>query len=193
MDRVNELLKNYRTPILLSLLGGVLILGGMFSSSSGAKTKTTYAVSSSAKPVYQGPIKVDVAGAVENPAVYNLSSDARVEDAIKLAGGFSDNANADFISKTLNLSQKLTDGEKLYIPFQGESVGGVVGSGGAVGAKLDVNSASEADLDNLPGVGPATAQKIIQGRPYSVVDDLINKKSVTKSIYDKIKDLIEVN
>lgn len=193
MDRVNEILKNYRTPILLSLLGGVLIIGGAFSSSNNVKSKSSFTPTAGPKQTYQGQIKVDVAGAIKNPAVYSLSADSRVEDAVKLAGGFSDSANDDFISKTLNLSQKLTDGEKLYIPYQGENTGGVSQSGGTVGAKLDVNSASEADLDNLPGVGPATAQKIIQGRPYSVVDDLINKKIVTKSIYDKIKDLIEVN
>src|SRR5205085_1673286 len=84
-------------------------------------------------------IKVDISGAVNSPGVYSLPSSARVEDAIKTAGGFSETANGGYISKSLNLSQKLSDGQKIYIPVSGENTGGVVAgtstttSGGKIG------------------------------------------------------------
>ena len=58
------------------------------------------------------------------------------------------------------------------------------------GAKLDLNSASKDDLEKLPGIGPATSQKIIAGRPYRAKNELVSKKIITKSEYEKIKDQI---
>jgi competence protein ComEA len=58
------------------------------------------------------------------------------------------------------------------------------------GAKLDINSASKDDLEKLPGIGPATSQKIIAGRPYRAKNELVSKKIVSQSEYDKIKDQI---
>ncbi len=60
----------------------------------------------------------------------------------------------------------------------------------AKGAKLDINSATKEDLEKLPGIGPATSQKIIDGRPYKAKSDLVKKKIVSQSEYDKIKDQI---
>lgn len=197
MEELNKKLQTYKIPILLSLLGVVLILGGIFSSGlvNAKKPQTqNFPKESLVSPSKFTEIKLDISGAVNNPAVYSLPADSRVEDAVKAAGGFSPSANADYIAKNINLSQKLTDGQKIYIPFQGENVGGVSASGGtSSGTLVNLNSASETDLEALPGVGPTTAQKIISGRPYSSLDDLTTKKIVTKSVFAKFQSQVTVN
>jgi competence protein ComEA len=138
-------------------------------------------------------IVVDVEGAVVKPGIYSLPSDSREQDAIKAAGGLSPEADNGAIAKAMNMAAKLSDGMKLYLPFEGEQP--VTGMGdaslqGSSTGSISINSGSESQLDSLPGVGPVTAQKIITNRPYSSLDDLVSKKAVTNSVYQKIKDLI---
>lgn len=202
MDRVNELLSQHKIPIIICFIGLVLIIGGILTSNL-AKFNPSPKPSPFPKGSLvnnPGEIKVDVSGAVSKPAVYVLTSESRVEDAIKAAGGFSENANKTYISKGLNLSQKVTDGYKIYIPFEGEStnvsvgqVSGVKSAQANVSEKVGVNSASASDLDKLPGIGLVTSQKIIDNRPYSSIDELLSKKVVTKSVFEKVKDLITLD
>lgn len=191
MEELNEKLKQYRIPIALSLVGLVLIIGGTFSSGILNKPpKKAEIKDASSRSDYR--IKVDVSGAVQNPAVYSLPSNSRVEDAIKASGGFAASASTEYISKRLNLSQKLSDGIKIYVPFEGESSGGVVG-GAQISNKVGLNSASQTQLEALPGVGPATALKIVSGRPYTDMSELLSKRVVSRAVYEKIKDLVDVN
>lgn len=209
MESIDELLERYKVPLLLSGLGIVLIVGGIFASGLNGHSSSTNKSSSSkssakasdfpkesiVNSTQVSEFKVDVSGAVGTPGVYSLTSDSRVEDAIKAAGGLKSDANQEYISKSLNLSQKIADGMKIYVPFEGESGAGVV-SGVAVTPQssiVGVNSASADQLDSLPGVGPVTAQKIISGRPYQTLDDLVNNKVVSQSEFTKIKDLIDLN
>lgn len=143
-------------------------------------------------------IVIDIAGAVEKPGVYHLDSDSRVQDAIKAAGGIVKTANNEWISKNLNLAAKLTDAAKMYVPFVGEqgqiqanqgTLGNIGDSGGGL---ININSASESQLDTLSGVGPVTAQKIIASRPYLSIEELLNKKIVGQSTFVKIRDKITV-
>lgn len=137
-------------------------------------------------------IVVDVGGAVNSPGLYRLSGDVRVADAISAAGGVSSDAD----SKQVNLAAKVNDGQKVYIQKVGESAGLGVGTtigqvaGAAVNGLINVNSASAAELDTLPGIGPATASKIIASRPYGSLNDLVLKKAVSSSVFEKIKDKI---
>jgi competence protein ComEA len=138
-----------------------------------------------------GKIIVHIDGAVNVPGVYEVASDARVNDLVTTAGGLSEDADVEKI----NLAAKLNDGQKIYLPQVGENVQGTsTGStGGTVSTGLiNVNTASEAQLDTLPGVGPVTAGKIIASRPYNAVEDLLSKKVVGRATYDKIKDSITV-
>lgn len=199
MEALNEKLNLYKVPIALSMVGLVLIIGGIFSSGLFNEPKTYPKESLSSSKQANSQIKVDVSGAVNRPAVYSLSSNSRVEDAIKAAGGFSASASAEFVTKMLNLSAKLVDGQKIYIPFIGERQGGgtaVLGTSaatGSVGTKIGINSASQSELESLPGVGPATASKITSLRPYSEILDLKTKKAVSNSVFEKIKDLVDLN
>lgn len=144
-----------------------------------------------------GKIVVDVSGEVVNPGVYKLSSDARVQDAITAAGGLSTSADAAYIAKSVNLASVLKDGIKIYIPRVGEApvqttvMGATTeGSGDASSGMISVNSASSSELESLPGIGTVTAGKIINGRPYGSIEELLSKKIVGQSVYEKIKDSI---
>lgn len=142
-------------------------------------------------------IMVDVEGAVVKPGVYTLSSDARIRDALIAAMGLSSTANRDWVSMHINLAAKLSDGAKVYIPSVGELGNSTVsGSGAVVGdstsSQININTASMSELDSLSGVGPVTAQKIIDNRPYTDIQELLNKKVIGNSVFEKIKEKITV-
>jgi competence protein ComEA len=146
-------------------------------------------------------VVIDVSGAVENPGVYTLRGDSRVQDALIAAGGMSEQADRQQIAQNINLAAPLTDGMKLYIPFVGDDLAASGDSSntssgtstsvlGSQTARVHINTASLSELDALSGVGPVTAQKIIDNRPYQSVDDLVTKKALGQSVFAKIKDQI---
>jgi len=141
-------------------------------------------------------IKVDVGGAVKNPGVYELEEGQIVNDAILAAGGFSDEANLDFVEQNINKAKRVTDGEKIYIPQQTDVLGASEVESGYKSAgitdKININTGSLNELDSLPGIGPSYAQKIIEGRPYSKIEDIKKVSGIGISTFEKIKDLITV-
>ena len=191
-----EKLDKFKLPIGLSLVGLVLIVGGIFSSGLG-KPKT---VSPSSFPKEslvetQKIISVDVSGAVKTPGVYQLKEGSRIEDAVTSAGGFSEEANQEYVSKYLNMAQKLSDGSKVYVPFEGEQgrTTWEVGSDSSqVNGKVNINTATQPELEALPGIGPVTASKIISDRPYGGIEELLSKKVVSKAVFEKIKDQLVI-
>jgi competence protein ComEA len=142
------------------------------------------------------PLIVHITGAVPRPGVYALPQGARVQDVISAAGGFLAEAQ----KTDINLAAPLEDGEKLDIPYiEGASpvlatpVDDVV----VVTTELiDINIASQAELETLPGIGPTTAQKIIEFReamgPFLNTEDIINVSGIGPGTYERIKDLITV-
>ncbi|HEX9332781.1 MAG TPA: ComEA family DNA-binding protein [Anaerolineales bacterium] len=142
------------------------------------------------------PVIVYITGAVPRPGVYALPKDARVQDAISAAGGFLAEAE----KSQINLAALLEDGEKLDIPYI-EGASPILGTPGptvvAVTTELiNINTASAAELDTLPGIGPTTAQKIIQYReqngPFINAEDIVNVSGIGPGTYERIKDLITV-
>ncbi len=142
---------------------------------------------------------VYISGAVKYEGVYRVSSHSRVFDVIKLSGGQI--PNADFSS--INLAEVVKDGQKIVVPYiPSQNIAGSVGeqrltgSGGKSAAsqasdkKININSATEAELDTLPGVGLATAKQIVEARPFSKTEDLIKISRFGKSKYEKIKDKV---
>ena len=150
-------------------------------------------ISASQGEALQGQrIVVHVDGAVEKPGVYEMSADSRVSDAVSVSGGLSE--SADMVR--VNLAAKVTDGQKIYIPSfaevsEGKPFGQSV-AGNSTSALVNINTAAESQLDTLPGVGPVTAQKIIASRPYGSPEELLTKKAVGQSVYEKIKDMVTV-
>lgn len=141
-----------------------------------------------------GQITVDIEGAVLRPGVYKLSLDSRLQDAFVIAGGLSDSADREWVSKNLNLSQKLTDAAKIYVPKRGENVktAGAPGAENGLKSKISLNTATIKELDGLPGVGLVTAQKIIDNRPYATINDVLSKKVVGNKVFEQIKEKIIV-
>lgn len=131
-------------------------------------------------------VVVDVSGAVARPGVYTLSANLRVNDAIAAAGGIVEGAD----TSKINLAAKIGDGQKIYVPASGEVTSDKGQGISRATGLVNINSASESELDTLPGVGPVTAQKIIAARPYSALEELLSKKAVGSSTFEKIKNLI---
>ncbi len=137
-------------------------------------------------------IYVDVGGAVMAPGLYKLNDGSRIQDVLVMAGGFSSEADREYISQYLNLAQVLTDGTKLFIPKENtnsqKSVAGINTSSNTI----NINTAPSGELDTLPAIGMVTAEKIISNRPYTEIGELVSKKVLGQKTFDKVKDMISV-
>ncbi|MFT3894868.1 MAG: ComEA family DNA-binding protein [Anaerolineales bacterium] len=139
------------------------------------------------------PIVVHITGAVPRPGVYALPKGARVQDGISAAGGFLAEAE----KSGINLARPLEDGEQLDIPFV-EGFSPVVATPEETfqptSDLININTATVDELDTLPGIGPTTAQKIVEYRdtngPFLSKEDIVNVSGVGPTTYDRIKDLI---
>lgn len=146
-------------------------------------------------------VYVDVDGAVASPGVYRLNDGARVAQAIDAAGGLTPEADV----TGLNRASKVTDGQKIYVPKVGEQQAVTAGGGADGGAVVtsgandaaglvNINTASEAELQTLSGIGPSMAQSIIDERTknglFASVDDLMRVSGIGEKKLAKIKDCI---
>lgn len=212
MDELNhssissQLLTFFKKNLLISslfLIGLICLSIGLIQYLMPKKNEITFQSAAgdvkSAATEIKEKILVDVSGEVKNPGVYTLKSDARLQDALYAAGGFSTDADTDYVSKSLNLASKLTDGLKIYIPKVGEAAAAPVQAGiaaagqisnGSQNGFISINTASQSELEALTGIGPVTAQKIVSLRPYSTIDELLSKKAVGQSVFSKIRDQI---
>lgn len=138
-------------------------------------------------------VTVDVSGAVATPSVVTLAEGSRVADAIDAAGGALPEADL----AQLNRAARLTDGEKVHVPITGEQAAGAAGTAadsvetGAVTQQLiNINTATEAELDVLPGVGPSTAEAIVADReengPFSTIEDLMRVSGIGEKKFEKL-------
>jgi competence protein ComEA len=150
----------------------------------------------------RGDVVVDVQGAVMQPGVLRLPAGSRVGDAIAAAGGYGPRVDAARAAE-LNLAAPVQDGDRIVVPARGDpapgtgggTAGDAGGAGGGTGGLVDLNTATAAELDELPGVGPVTAQKIIDARaekPFATVDELRERKIVGAATFDKLRDLVTV-
>jgi competence protein ComEA len=137
---------------------------------------------------------VHVSGAVREPGLYRLPDGARVVDAVAAAGGFGDDADRD----TVNLARLVTDGEQLVIgtpPAPGEAAP-VTPTSAPAGGLVNLNTATAADLDTLPRVGPAIAQRILDWRDangrFTSVEDLLAVPGIGDKMLESLRDLVTV-
>jgi competence protein ComEA len=192
-DKLKKFLLEDKISLVFFLFALVLLALGIFLLLPKGEGENKISIIDENQASLSAEIFVDVAGAVIKPGVYKLAPSSRTADAISTAGGFSSNADPQFISKGINLAQKLSDGAKIYVPQKGESDSAVGTAQGLPGSSLiNINSATLSQLDILPGIGPVTAQKIISGRPYSKIEELLEKKIVGASTFEKIKDKISI-
>lgn len=146
-------------------------------------------------------IQVYIVGAIKHPGVYTLPADARIYQLIQAAGGTLAGANL----VALNLAEKLSDGQEIYVLSIGETLpagypngspgpGSTTTPGVASGQAVNINTASENEMRQALHISATTAQNIIayrtQNGPYTSVDQLLNVMS--KTIYDRIKSLVTI-
>lgn len=138
---------------------------------------------------------IDVVGTVRRPGIVTLPKGSRVYEAIEAAGGLKGKVD----TTTLNLARELTDGEQVIVgiePVEGFDPAASPAGAGPAQAKVNLNSATAEQLDALPGVGPVTAQSILNWRQdngrFSTVDDLLDVKGIGEATLAELRDLVTV-
>jgi competence protein ComEA len=146
------------------------------------------------------PLRIHVTGAVQQPGVYILAPDSRLIDAVDAAGGLA--ANAD--STRINLAGFVYDGQQVFVPYELTPAPpsptplpapSVVGQQAVTGGgPININTASAAELDTLPGIGPAYAERIIAYReehgPFADPIEIMEIKGIGPATYEEIKNRI---
>jgi len=147
---------------------------------------------------------IHIAGAVKNPGVYQLKPTDRIVDAVKIAGGATEEANLDLI----NLAALLKDGQKIIVPYKTYSEAGkeintnrynnetsvYSSSAASTSAKININTANATILQTLSGIGPVLSERIIEYRNqnglFGVIDDIKDVSGIGEKKFEGIKDLI---
>ena len=210
--------------IFIAVLITGCIITGLISTNNKAKTLPVSSLPQSAqgavtsKAVQAKTVRVQVSGAVLEPGIYNVPASCRVEEAIAAAGGLTENAD----SERVNLVRKVRDGMQIRVPVQkttrtsrtqrkkaqaksslgesalGKSGGAKAGPGrnNSMMQRVRINSASVSELQQLPGIGPALAQRIIETRSrghFTSADDLLRVPGIGKAKLEKLRDYVEVD
>lgn len=198
MEKINwrKTINNFslldKVLIVLGLFGTVILVVSLFRGirmNSQVQVEYVKGASNVNQEVSQEKIYVDVSGEVMKPGVYELVDNSRIKDALAAAGGLSAKADREYVASSINLAEKIRDGQKIYFPKIGltPSGGGYVEAKSG-GKKININTASLSELDTLVGIGEKRAGDIVNGRPFQKVDDLVSKGILTKTVLDKIKD-----
>lgn len=174
--------------VLAGLLAGMaLFFLGVFAGRGAGGASTVAVEPAPATPA--GELKVYISGAVANPGVYTAGPGDRVEDAVRLAGGLTPEADA----ARVNLSLRLRDQMHVHVPRQGEAAPDPQAAAGP--GPLNLNTASAAELEALPGIGPVTARRIVEYRtrngPFKSIDDL-RKAGVSQTTLTRLRERVTV-
>lgn len=137
-----------------------------------------------------------VAGAVARPGLYRVRVGSRVADVLDAAGGPTGDGDV----HQLNLATKVDDGQRVYVPRMGEAPPAGAGGGeveaGEEAGPLDLNTATQAQLEELPGVGPSTAKAIIDYREkngrFRAVEELLDVRGIGPAKFGEIEPLVKV-
>jgi len=209
---LEELVIHNKLSVLALLIGIILTGLGVFLYKDGyftPATKIEVLETTVESEKISGEVVVEVSGAVKNPGVYKLPVESRVEDAIVAAGGLTQNLDISSFERVINRAAKVTDGQKIFIPIQQLETQSAKNSSGEYGVNnaenanntlgvtsesnpVNINTASAKTLESLWGIGPVTAQNIIEQRPYSTVEELLTKKVLKSNVYERNKSFLTV-
>lgn len=196
-----ETVGRYRWQVLFLLIGLILLVAGLVVSAGmlfgDPKVEVVKSGALSVDSV-DGELVVEVVGEVMEAGVYRLPIGSRVQDLLIVAGGVGIGADREWMEKSLNRAAKLVDGQKVYIPDKTQSANvksqndssGL--SGVHTGNLVNINTASFAELDSLPGIGQKYGQSIIEQRPYSSINELVERGVLPSGTFEKISDKISV-
>lgn len=188
---MSDSLERYRWPVVAVLAVPLLVGIGVLL---GKRLDDPAALTISTGELAPGQMSVYVTGAVQNPGVYPLADGSRWVDAVEAAGG----ATADADLAGVNLAKRAEDEDEIVVPRSGETAGAaVLGAAASPTGLVNLNSASLADLEALPGIGEVRAASIVQSRtadgPFSQVEDLVLRGLVTDSVFEGISAMITVD
>jgi competence protein ComEA len=199
----SEWINSHRWSVLSGLVGLLFVSGGIFLVGSNffeqPKVEILGVETQSKEEAVAQEMVVEVSGSVESPGVYKIAKESRIDDLLVAAGGLSKSADRTYVEKNINRASKLIDGQKIYIPKIGDqaqvmissaSTGVTSSSKDVTSGKININSASLKELDSLSGIGATRAQAIIDQRPYTSIEDLVTKKVIPKSVFEKVKESI---
>jgi len=182
--------------VVAGALALVLVLAGKLLVGTGsAHHVPAFAIPAAARALAPPPrLVIDVAGAVRRPGLYRLPQGSRIADAVARAGGATGKAALDGV----NLAAPLADGEQVIVPLRVAGVGAAAASAGTTGAPtsgpVSLSSATAEQLDALPGIGPVTAQKILDYRlkhgAFHSVDELDAISGIGPAKLDQLRDLV---
>lgn len=203
-----KLTPKVQAPLIISLLLGLILIGfGVLSYktnifSPGDKVEILNNITESSSPSTE--IVVEISGAVEKPAVYKMHLGDRIDDLLIISGGLSGDADRDWVTKNVNRASNLIDGQKIYIYSQTEvesanKTGGIKLDQSVLGVVsqnlsnlVNINTASQSELEKLVGIGPVYATNVIEHRPYSDVQELVSKGAISQKVLEKIKNAITI-
>lgn len=190
-----EFLAEYKYELLASfallfVLGGIVLAVKVVDQQ---KSAVEVVPAESATSAVEQKLIVEISGAVATPGVYEIEAEARVDDLINLAGGLTKEANTAWVEKNLNRAEVLSDGQKVYLPTVGETEAQAAVAGTSVSSKVNLNTASQAELESLPGIGPTYAERIIAARPFRSVEQLLSVSGIGAKKYTRLKELVTVH
>lgn len=184
--------------------------------SNNLKEQSVYVVENKCEPIEEEkpecPIRVDVSGAVNVPSVYCFDEGSVVIDALNISKGLKKGYAKEYLTRKINLALPLKNNQKIYIPFE-KDVDCKLQEFTVIAEDVEnnfndtepntdtdtedvettcvnINTATKEQLTTLNGVGDSTAQKIIEGRPYTQIEDLLNVSGIGQATLDKFKDKI---
>jgi len=208
-------LKKYFLEIVLLTISIIITVTALtiYIKNGRENTDQTIILNDQPEKVLSEKILVDVSGAVKKPNIYQVDFGARIKEVIDMAGGLSGDADVLFFNRNFNLARVVSDQEKIYVPSISEINNGIFIQNQLLidyktpinnqslntdnqspstnnQSLININDATVEELDQLPGVGQVTANKIINSRPYTTLEELLIKKIVNKGVFEKIKSLI---
>jgi competence protein ComEA len=188
-------LKKYIFPILIAAVVGVFLLLNNNDTDESTRQLNPVAeeesATSSEAEQPDANVMVDVKGEIREPGVYEIEAESRVNDVIRMAGGFTEDAD----QTTVNLAQKVQDEMVIMIPKSGEQ-GQAAASEDSSNEKVRINYADKKEIESLNGIGPSKSEAIIQYRDengfFETADDLLDVSGIGEKTLESIREDIQV-
>jgi len=172
---------NKKYFLVFLFLLAILLIGNLLKTTDSAEQNKV--ISTVKEEVSNSEIVVDIQGAIKNPGIFKVNISIRLFELIEKAGGLSDNYDKEYYSKNINLSLKLKDQQKVYIPTISDRY---------LENFVNINSADLDILVNKLGLSSANAKKLIGERPYANIEELLSRGILTSKVFNQISYKIRI-